>query len=329
MVAETAVDVADGMLVTRDGRQVLTFRRRLAFPVDRVWEALTEPSQLSAWYPFPVVDRDLRVGGTIRFDAGDGTTLDCAVTKFDPPHSFGFREVDDLLHLSLQPTDTGCLLTLAHTFDDRSMAARCAAGWQFCLDALAAVLEQRAVTDPPEARRIALREAYARRFEADGTLDQVADKQVVRFQRHLAHPVGRVWAALTEPAEMIGWLGDAEVELVTGGRYVVRWLNTDEQGNRAIYHGTITRLEPPHRLEVSGDIHGVLRWELQPEVGGTLLTFSSTLALPEEYRTKVLAGWHCHLDFLAGHLDGQSVDLVNLGNGHWARIHGHYLAQRA
>jgi uncharacterized protein YndB with AHSA1/START domain len=127
---------------------------------------------------------------------------------------------------------------------------------------------------------------------------------------------------------MIGWLGDAEVELVAGGRFTVRWLNTDDQGNRAVYRGTITRLEPPRLLEISGDIHGVLRWTLRPEAGGTRLTFSSTLELPEEYWTKVLAGWHYHLDSLAAALDGQPADLARLSNGRWARIHETYLARR-
>lgn len=164
---------------------------------------------------------------------------------------------------------------------------------------------------------------------ADGVLEERDGLQVVRFVRRLAHPVARVWAALTDPVELIGWLGDAEVELVEGGRFVVRWLNVDDRGNRAVYRGTITALEPPRLLEVRGDIHGVLRWELRPEDDGTLLTFSSTLALPEEYRTMVLAGWHYHLDSLAEALDGQFADLANLSGGRWGRIHERYLARRA
>ena len=64
-------------------------------------------------------------------------------------------------------------------------------------------------------------------------------------------------------------------------------------------HATITRLDPPHLLETTGDPHGVLRWELRPDGSGTLLTFSSTVELPEAYRSRVLAGWHWHLDALA------------------------------
>lgn len=168
----------------------------------------------------------------------------------------------------------------------------------------------------------------ARAITADGVLEQAGERQVVRFRRRLAHPIERVWAALTEPAELRAWLGEVEVELVEGGRFTVRWLNADERGNRAVYHATITRLEPPRLLETSGDIHGVLRWELRPEGDGTLLTFSSTLELPEEFGTRVLAGWHYHLDALADALGGQPADLASLSGGRWARIHDGYLARQ-
>ena len=159
----------------------------------------------------------------------------------------------------------------------------------------------------------------------DGVLETAGGKHVVRFQRHLAHPIERVWAALTEPDQLLAWWGDADVHLVEGGRFTMRWLNTDDQGNSPVMHATITRLDPPRLLETSGDIHGVLRWELRPDAAGTLLTFSSTLDLPEAYRTSVLAGWHYHLDALADTLAGRSVDLVNLDR--WAQIHERYLAR--
>ena len=34
---------------------------------------------------------------------------------------------------------------------------------------------------------------------ADGVLEKKERKDVLRFERHLAHPIERVWAALTEP----------------------------------------------------------------------------------------------------------------------------------
>lgn len=162
--------------------------------------------------------------------------------------------------------------------------------------------------------------------DAGGVLEEgEGGLSVLRFRRRLAHPAERVWAALTSQAELIQWWGEAEVDLTEGGVFTLRWLNTDDQGNKAVMHATITRLDPPRLLELTGGPHGVLRWELEPDAGGTLLTFSSTLSLPAQYRTKVLAGWHWHLDTLAGALDGRGADLVGVSG--WDQIHERYLAQ--
>ena len=98
------------------------------------------------------------------------------------------------------------------------------------------------------------------RHEADGTLERRDGKDVIRFQRRIPHPIERVWAAITSPEELLGWWGEAEVDLRAGGRFVLRWLNTDDDGNRAEMHATIAALEPPRLLETEGDIHGILRW---------------------------------------------------------------------
>jgi hypothetical protein len=60
---------------------------------------------------------------------------------------------------------------------------------------------------------------------ADGTFEKRDDRYVLRFERRLRHPIERVWAALTEPGELVGWLAEAEIELVEGGRVHLRWLN--------------------------------------------------------------------------------------------------------
>lgn len=159
----------------------------------------------------------------------------------------------------------------------------------------------------------------------DGTLDIRETDCVVRFERDLTHPVERVWAAITEPDQLAGWWGRVDVVLRPGGRFVVEWRNTDDEGNRATMHATITALEPPHLLELSGDRHGVLRFELRPQRAGSHLSFTSTVALPDEFRTKVLAGWHYHLDSLARTLDGQATDLVGLPG--WEELHDRYVGQ--
>lgn len=165
------------------------------------------------------------------------------------------------------------------------------------------------------------------RSEADGTAQRRDGKDVIRFQRRLSHPIDRVWAALTSPAELRGWLGDAEIDLRQGGQFVLRWLNTDQDGNHAEMHATITALDPPRVLETEGDIHGVLRWELEPDGDGTVLTFTSTLDLPDEFRFRVLAGWHFHLDSLADALGGHPVDWSHWGLDDWKKILHQYLTR--
>jgi uncharacterized protein YndB with AHSA1/START domain len=155
-----------------------------------------------------------------------------------------------------------------------------------------------------------------------GTAEQQGDVTVVRFERRLAQPVERVWRALTDPSELINWWGDAEVDLVAGGRFVMRWLNTDGDGDGVVMHAAITELDPPRLLVTDGDKHGVLRWELSPDGEGTLLRFSSTLELPDGFRTKVLAGWHFHLDSLDETLAGGRPDLASLAG--WHEIHELY-----
>jgi uncharacterized protein YndB with AHSA1/START domain len=162
--------------------------------------------------------------------------------------------------------------------------------------------------------------AHHHRPDAGGVLEEGdGGLTVLRFTRRLAHPVNRVWAALTREAELIQWWGEAAADLTEGGEFMLRWLNTDDQGNGAVMHATITALDPPRLLELTGDLHGVLRRELRPEPGGTLLTFSSTLELPLAYRTKGLAGWHWHLDALGG----KPADLAGITG--WDQIHELYV----
>jgi uncharacterized protein YndB with AHSA1/START domain len=164
----------------------------------------------------------------------------------------------------------------------------------------------------------------------DGTVEARDGQYVLRYERHLDHPVDKVWAALTDPGELIGWLAEADVDLVEGGRVVLRWQNTDDQGNRAVMHATITRLDAPRLIEYEGDIHGTLRWELSEERDGCLLRLTVvTSEVPEEARSLVLAGWHIHLEHLEDMLGGRPVEWSRWDEEHrptWQEHHDRYEA---
>ena len=159
-----------------------------------------------------------------------------------------------------------------------------------------------------------------------GTATMLGDRTQIRFERRYGHPIEHVWAAITKPEDAIAWWGKLDVDLTPGGKFIVEWQNTDDEGNRAIMHGVISELDPPRLLEIEGDIHGTLRFELTPEHDGTKLVFTSTLALPDEFRTKVLAGWHFHLDALGDALDGEYIDWPQWPYERWERIHTRYVS---
>jgi uncharacterized protein YndB with AHSA1/START domain len=166
----------------------------------------------------------------------------------------------------------------------------------------------------------------------NGTIQTRDDgTRVLRFERRLTHPIDRVWAALTEPHQIEGWLARSELDLAVGGRVRLEWLNTDQDGNQAIAVGTISRLEPPRTIELDTDIHGRLLWELRPDADGTLLTLTVTAQLPDENVAMVCAGWHVHIDFLEDVLEGIRVDWPNWPRERWAVHNARYegeLAQR-
>lgn len=90
-------------LHSENGRYVLRIERRFAHPQRKVWRSITEPEHFRQWYPFSTGEMDLRVGGRLGFDDGEGTTYEAVVTELDPPRVFAFREIDDLAPFELRP----------------------------------------------------------------------------------------------------------------------------------------------------------------------------------------------------------------------------------
>jgi uncharacterized protein YndB with AHSA1/START domain len=163
----------------------------------------------------------------------------------------------------------------------------------------------------------------------DGTVELRDGRSIIRFERRLAHPIDRVWSAITDPGELEAWLARAHVDLRPDGEVVLEWLNTDDEGQQAVFHATVTELDPPHVLELTGDIHGRVRWELQPDgADATVLRFTNETPAPDEAVGKTRSGWHFHLDVLEDFLDeGARVDWPNWPRDRWEQINDRYLAQ--
>ena len=168
-------------------------------------------------------------------------------------------------------------------------------------------------------------EAAAIAPEHEGVIGVREDgRAFIRFERRLAHPVDRVWGAITDPAEMAEWLAcRVEFDARTGGRLAL-WLGGADAPHVAQY--VVTAFEPPHVLEASGaGEDGVLRWELRSEGTGCVLTFTDTRPTGERARNSVLAGWHVLMDQLPEALAGRPTDwraleATRTEHGHLARI---------
>jgi uncharacterized protein YndB with AHSA1/START domain len=131
-----------------DDRSALSFERRLAHSIERVWRAVSEPAELAHWFP-SAVSGDLTPGATLSFAFPDDElpTMQGEVIAVDPPRSFAFTWGDDVLRIELAGDDDGCVLRFTVLFDDAERAARDAAGWHVCLDRL----EQRLGGAPTQA----------------------------------------------------------------------------------------------------------------------------------------------------------------------------------
>jgi uncharacterized protein YndB with AHSA1/START domain len=150
-----------------DDRSALTFARRLAHPVERVWRAVTEPSELAHWFP-SAVSGDMTPGGTLTFEfpGGEMPPMEGEVIELDPPRTLAFTWGDDMLRIELEPVDEGCVLHFVVLFDEAERASRDAAGWHVCLDQLEQHLggaQTDAPTSEPTDDWRALYDAYQRR----------------------------------------------------------------------------------------------------------------------------------------------------------------------
>lgn len=123
-----------GTYVEHEGRPAVRFERTYPHPVARLWAAITEPDELTHWFPSSVVMKQ-EVGATIEFtgDPNVGPTTG-TVLVFDPPHRLAYTWGGDELHFHLAPRgEDECTLTLIDVLEADDTAARNAAGWTVCL----------------------------------------------------------------------------------------------------------------------------------------------------------------------------------------------------
>ena len=138
------------------------------------------------------------------------------------------------------------------------------------------------------------------------------EKATLIFRRLLRHPPEAVWRAITNPEELRQWfLATATLEGRVGGR-----VDLVQGPYRAHGTGRVRVWDPPRLLEY--DFHGVpggnlppgldgvIRWELVPEAGGTLLVLTFR-GLSKPIATTLAGGVKGYLARLEAQLDGRPL----------------------
>jgi uncharacterized protein YndB with AHSA1/START domain len=125
----------DGRLTVDGGRAVLTFERRLAFPIETVWSAITDPDQRAQWFGETSIDP--REGGAIEMVAtgpplpAERKRMTGRILVWDPPnvleHEWKQPIVEDgVVRYELTADGDGTLLRFTH----RGLGVRNASGFR-------------------------------------------------------------------------------------------------------------------------------------------------------------------------------------------------------
>ena len=129
---------AAGARIQKDAEKwTLVLVRDLRHPPAKVWQALTDPTELREWAPFDA-DRNLASTGPVKLTAIGApkpTVSETRVTRAEPHTLLEYQWGDGDLRWQLEPFNGGTRLTLWHNIDRRYISMG-AAGWHICFDVL-------------------------------------------------------------------------------------------------------------------------------------------------------------------------------------------------
>lgn len=143
----------------------------------------------------------------------------------------------------------------------------------------------------------------------DGVLERTPTGGVIRFERHLAHPIEEVWDALTDPARLADWwlpfAADIIVDLRPGGEIVMAGRGDDAP----TMVSTILAVDPPRLLEYTHvDPGSRMRWELEAVAGGCRLRVTHHVPAPDiAVERNYVVGLHTSLARLGPSLRGRPI----------------------
>ena len=135
--------MSESVLQKAGPRPVIRLERRLARPVDAVWRAVTDTSEMKSWFPTRIEIDEWKVGAemTHHFDEHNIDPLPGRVLEWDPPRRVGFTWGEDSITFELTADGADATVFVLTEELSANAAARNAAGWDACLDRLASGAE--------------------------------------------------------------------------------------------------------------------------------------------------------------------------------------------
>lgn len=154
------------------------------------------------------------------------------------------------------------------------------------------------------------------------TVTVTPDQDAVLAEIHIAAPVERVFAAISDPNQVKNWWGqkgkyrhtDSESDVRPGGKW--RTSGASDNGEKFSVSGEYLEIDPPRLLvytwaaSFDGGAVTTVRWELRPHEGGTLVTLRhSGLAKQPDASKRYGGGWPTVLAWMQAYVEtGETVE---------------------
>ena len=255
--------------VTREQKEYqVVFHRTFSHPIEKVWEAITNPEQLKYW--FTDIEMDFRPGGpiTIHFRDKDKTLSFGEIVSIEGPNKFVWSWEGELAVWELKPVGLDhTQLTLTYSKLPGDFAVNAPAGFHALLDRLEDRLEGSVQkwpfgTEELDPDQIKLQVHYADAVFKD--YPEVIKSQPVLVERVFDAPIKKVWQAITDKDQMKTWyfiLDEFKPEL----GFQFTFSGKGQKGEEYLHLCTITDILEPSRLQYS--------WRYKNHPGYSLVTF--------------------------------------------------------
>ncbi|MFC3199573.1 SRPBCC domain-containing protein [Parapedobacter deserti] len=250
-----------------DGYKVV-FERVLPHPIEKVWNAITDPDELKFWFTDIVMD--FRPGGTITFQFRDKDKTESygEIVAIEPPRRFVWTWEGELAVWELTAVDehiTKLVLTYSKLAAD--YAVKAPAGFHDLLDLLAERLNgSREVclfgAEDDETRHFETQVWYAEAVYPSHP--ELIKNPPVVVEKELDAPVEKVWKAIADKDQLKQWYFDLDdFKPEVGFRFSFR--GQGHKGEQYVHLCTVTEVIPQQKLQYS--------WQYEGHAGYSLVSF--------------------------------------------------------